>query len=620
MLLTWRNLQLVTLRIYSRCIESSFSCLWCPTLLIMCQCCIPCFKGLLPTPHNDSVVKLLFLASYWHSLVKLCLHSETTLKVLDNVTVLFARVLCHFKEVTCPCFNMVETDCEYNARCWGAERRMSHLQANTEQLPGASSKCHKTFNLLISKLHTLRDYVETIRVFGTTDSYSTQIVHFKGVLSLWKGTDVTVTTWQTRAPKHQNTVHTYKQTMLYWPDGEQGCSWKCPGEDEQWDCCCNSCIDQWFQKLGQGTAKSATMSPPVNPHVDFLASGHWCCIAWDQSKKVYLPQFLSDPQNAADPAFTASTSCSVWSYSDANQSSHKNFYNNLLCHLLAHHLSQVSVSDELEYTSSKLEHVKIQYNTIFSHATATIHYMAYDITQDLDLINCNSPQCDVMLRVCDDTHHPFWYVWILGIYYANCYFGPNSSIQPDCMEFLFVQWFGWDPDWQGGPGTCRLDQIGWVPEDDPSGTFGFLNLACVIWAYHLIPAFSYGQTKCLLSPFQEWEFSTGDWTNYYVSRYVNKPDSLVYLLTYKLRFVDRDMMMQYLGWGIGHHNPPDFAHEANLLITSSSDRELKQYKTPSDKTQPAEAEENELEGGENSEMGDLDSDPEIIQEVVTYEY
>ena len=108
--------------------------------------------------------------------------------------------------------------------------------------------------------------------------------------------------------------------------------------------------------------------------------------------------------------------------------------------------------------------------------------------------------------------------------------------------------------------------------------------------------------------------------NYYVSRYVNKPDSLVYLLTYKLRFVDRDMMMQYLGWGIGHHNPPDFAHEANLLITSSSDRELKQYKTPSDKTQLAEAEENELEGGENSEMGDLDSDPEIIQEVVTYEY
>ena len=160
----------------------------------MCQCCIPCFEGLLPAPHNDSIVKLLFLASYWHSLVKLHLHSETTLKVLDNVTVLFSRALRHFKEVTCPCFNTVETDCEYNVRHRGAERRMSHQQANTELLPSTSGKCHKTFNLLTSKLHALGDYVKTIKVFGTTDSYSTQIVRFIGVLSLRKGTDVTVTT------------------------------------------------------------------------------------------------------------------------------------------------------------------------------------------------------------------------------------------------------------------------------------------------------------------------------------------------------------------------------------------------------------------------------------------
>ena len=375
-----------------------------------------------------------------------------------------------------------------------------------------------------------------------------------------------------------------------------------------------------FENLDKGPAESATMSPPVNPHVDFLASGHWCRIAQDQSKKVYLPQFLSDPQNAADPAFKVSTSCSVRSYSDANKSSHKNFYNNLLCHLLARHLSQVSVSDEPEYTSSDLENVKIQYNTIFSHATATIHYMAYDITQDLDSINCNSPRRDVMLRACDDARHPFWYARVLGIYHANCYFGPNSSTQPDRMEFLFVRWFGRDPDWQGGPGTCRLDQIGWVPEDDPSGAFGFLNPARVIRACHLIPAFAYGQTTRLLSPSQAREFSTGDWTNYYVSRYVNEPDPLVYLLTYELRFVDRDMMMRYLGWGIGHRNPPNFAHEANSLIASSSDRELEQHGTPSDKTQPAEAEDDESEGGENSEMGDSDLDPEIVQEVVTYEY
>ena len=141
------------------------------------QCCIPCFEGLLPEPHDNTILKLLYLASYWHSLAKLRLHTETTLKVLDNVTVLFARALRHFKEVTCPCFSTVETDREYNARCRAAEWRMSRSQpANNVQVTG---KRAKTFNLLTSKLHALGDYIETIKMFGTTDSYSTQIVCYR---------------------------------------------------------------------------------------------------------------------------------------------------------------------------------------------------------------------------------------------------------------------------------------------------------------------------------------------------------------------------------------------------------------------------------------------------------
>jgi hypothetical protein len=143
--------------------------------LIWSQCCIPCFEGLLPAPHNNSIQKLLYLASYWHALAKLRLHTKTTLKVLDNVMVLFARSLCHFKEVMCPCLSTVETDREYNARCRAAEQRASWSQrANTVQ--SSTGKRTKTFNLLTSKLHALGDYVEMIKMFGTTDSYSTQIV------------------------------------------------------------------------------------------------------------------------------------------------------------------------------------------------------------------------------------------------------------------------------------------------------------------------------------------------------------------------------------------------------------------------------------------------------------
>ena len=163
----------------------------------------------------------------------------------------------------------------------------------------------------------------------------------------------------------------------------------------------------------------------------------------------------------------------------------------------------------------------IQHNTIFSHATASLNYAAYDITQDHDSIKT---RCNVMLHACDNGRHPFWYARVLGIYHTNVFFASNTSRQPqglpERMEFFFVRWFGYEPEWQGGPGMCKLDRIGWVPENDPSGAFGFLDPARAIRACHLIPAFAYGKTTELLQPSQAWDFSTVDWVNYYVSRYV----------------------------------------------------------------------------------------------------
>ena len=63
---------------------------------------------------------------------------------------------------------------------------------------------------------------------------------------------------------------------------------------------------------------SAGKTLPVNPHaINVPASGNWCRIAQDQSNKIFLPHFLSDPQNAEDPTFKVSIS-SVWPCSDAN--------------------------------------------------------------------------------------------------------------------------------------------------------------------------------------------------------------------------------------------------------------------------------------------------------------
>ena len=378
--------------------------------------------------------------------------------------------------------------------------------------------------------------------------------------------------------------------------------------------------------------RDSAQAPGIN--LDLPSSGNWCCIAQDQSHNIHLPLFLSKPQNASDPAYKVSLSCEVRTYTDTKNYPHQNFYNNLLSHLLARHLRQVTVSDEPEYSTTELANVKIQGDSIFSHATAILNFKAYDMTQDYDSINVNGSRCNIMLRACDDARHPFWYARVLGIYHANVFFGPNFDTQPERMEFFFVRWFGRDPDWQGGPGTRRLDRIGWVPESDPSGAFGFLDPARVIRACHLIPAFVYGKTTGLLSASLARESSAGDWVNYYVSRYVPTIITSIYWLTYIPRFVDRDMMMRYLGWGIGHRNPPDFSHEANALIASSHDRELEQYddvETPQidpivaqDKAQDSE---DEMDGGDRSsgaelDLGGSDSDRESDHnEVVTmYNY
>jgi len=229
-----------------------------------------------------------------------------------------------------------------------------------------------------------------------------------------------------------------------------------------------------------------------------------------------------------------------------------------------------------------------------------------------------------MLRACDDaqSQHPFWYARVLGIYHANVYFGECFRSHPERIEFLFVRWFGHDPDCAGGPAAHRLDRIGWVPEHDASGAFGFLDPACVLRACHLIPAFAEGKTTRLLGPSRMRDSQSGDWVNYYVSRSVLAGLGL-HIAKADLRFVDRDMMMRFLGWGIGHRNQPDFPHESNALIASSNDRELDQREN-SVATGHSEVAENTMEGGEGGDDLSVDGsdneDPDVENENLDIEH
>jgi hypothetical protein len=122
------------------------------------QCSIPIFEGLLPEPFNRMLLRLLYKAAEWHALAKLRMHTESTLDLLEAVTKDFGRLMRQFRDKTSETFETVELPRETGTRKGG----------------GGSSK--KTLNLNTYKFHALGDYVATIRQFGTTDSYSTQVV------------------------------------------------------------------------------------------------------------------------------------------------------------------------------------------------------------------------------------------------------------------------------------------------------------------------------------------------------------------------------------------------------------------------------------------------------------
>lgn len=103
------------------------------------------------------------------------MHTDDTLAWLDQSTTELGIQIRKFASHTCPCFETLELPAEEAAR---GRRRARKSQTSTNTAPATTSKKKLAFNLIMYKLHALGDYVQNIRMFGTTDSYSTQPVSF----------------------------------------------------------------------------------------------------------------------------------------------------------------------------------------------------------------------------------------------------------------------------------------------------------------------------------------------------------------------------------------------------------------------------------------------------------
>ena len=115
------------------------------------------------------------MLAHWHSLAKLRLHTDETLAIFEKVTVCLGIELRTFANVTCAAFSTKELRREAEARK-GHQVRNNAGARNSMMTTNVGDRRPKVFNLQTYKLHALGDYPSQIRLYGTTDSFTSQTV------------------------------------------------------------------------------------------------------------------------------------------------------------------------------------------------------------------------------------------------------------------------------------------------------------------------------------------------------------------------------------------------------------------------------------------------------------
>ena len=130
-----------------------------------------------------------------------------SLDVQESATKDLGQRLRDFESATCSAFETRELKREAEAR----QRRQTKVatERNAASTPGITdqrnvARKRKVFNLNTYKNHSLGDYVRTIRMYGTTDSYSTEPVSSFYLSEIGhSGTEVLNNSWSLNI-EHQN--------------------------------------------------------------------------------------------------------------------------------------------------------------------------------------------------------------------------------------------------------------------------------------------------------------------------------------------------------------------------------------------------------------------------------
>ncbi|KAG2051670.1 hypothetical protein BDR06DRAFT_983445 [Suillus hirtellus] len=436
------------------------------------QCAIPVFEGLFPASHDMIVQTLLYRFAQWHALAKLRNHSESTLGFFEDTFKTLSRQLWKFRDFMCTAFNTVELQKETAAR----QRRLAQCPESSNVASSESSGPRtKKFNLNTYKFHAMGDYVRTIKLFGTTDSFTTQI----GELAhrILKAFYPLTSKLDTPA---QLAKHKRRRRML-----------------------------RRVREAANDTLSSDQI--PANSPTPLCPQDHYF-IASSRNNPVSLFAFLQKHDN--DPAT-------------------KGFIPKLKDHIL-YRLNKLDVSDcNHMFTDEERNKVIIPNNMVYSVQTMKVHYTTYDMRCEYDTINLCT-HADVMVLSGETAPtHPYWYARILGIYHIDTWLqGSCGRTEAQRVDILYVRWFASliPSEYQSGMQRARLPKVAFVEESDRDA-FRFLDPGQVIQGAHLIPSFASGcgvsalrYGKSLAHPKEEQD----DWEEYYVGIFVDRDMFLRY--------------------------------------------------------------------------------------------
>ena len=139
----------------------------------------------MPKKEDRIVCKLLFELATWHSLVKLQLHTETTVTNLENSATRLGHLLRKFKNDICSIYATRDLPSEEAARGQHKAAKAAKAGKKPETPPAPTGKKKKKkkpklrkFMMEMYKLHGLPDYPAAIHAHRVTENTSTKNVHY----------------------------------------------------------------------------------------------------------------------------------------------------------------------------------------------------------------------------------------------------------------------------------------------------------------------------------------------------------------------------------------------------------------------------------------------------------